>query len=217
MPHIGYKKKHTPWNKGLKNSTGTYWLGRSRPEVKEWLSPFSKGHIPWNKGKQNLYSENTRSRMSAAAKHRVGSNASNWKGGLPNCSDCGKEVWYYSKRCQQCRIKFMHSQRGPLARTWKGGVTPVVLAIRHCQAYRRWRRSIFERDDYTCVLCGARGSGDLNADHFPVTFAEIVYSNKIRTLEQAIRCEQFWNINNGRTLCVPCHLKTPTHAHRRRP
>ena len=33
----------------------------------------------------------------------------------------------------------------------------------------------------------------------------------ILNLEQALNCEEFWNINNGRVLCKECHKKTDTY------
>jgi 5-methylcytosine-specific restriction endonuclease McrA len=61
-----------------------------------------------------------------------------------------------------------------------------------------WRRKVFERDDYTCRMCGSRG-GRLNADHIkPVRlFPELVI-----------------DLENGRTLCVKCHKETPTYSYR---
>lgn len=29
----------------------------------------------------------------------------------------------------------------------------------------------------------------------------------IKSYEQALNCEELWNINNGRTLCKKCHKK----------
>lgn len=64
--------------------------------------------------------------------------------------------------------------------------------------YKAWRTAVFERDNYTCVECGIRG-GALNADHIrpKSTFPELIYE-----------------ISNGRTLCRPCHVKTPTWGQR---
>ena len=74
---------------------------------------------------------------------------------------------------------------------WKGGVTPINEIIRKSVVYYNWRKSVFERDNFTCVLCGVRGEY-LNADHIkPFSlFPELRFA-----------------IDNGRTLCVPCHKK----------
>jgi len=91
---------------------------------------------------------------------------------------------------------------------WKGGVTPLMLQIRHCFEYRQWRSDIFTKDDFTCQKCKVRG-GKLEADHYPKKFSTIFHENKIKSLEEALSCEEFWNINNGRTLCKKCHRESP--------
>lgn len=60
--------------------------------------------------------------------------------------------------------------------------------------YKVWRRSVFERDDFTCVTCKARGR-IIHADHIQPwsLFPELRYE-----------------ITNGRTLCVKCHRQTST-------
>lgn len=90
---------------------------------------------------------------------------------------------------------------------WKGGITPLVMKIRNCFLYRQWRSDVFTRDNFTCQLCGKRG-GNLEADHFPKKFSDVFSENKIISFLQAMLCEELWNINNGRTLCVLCHDKT---------
>lgn len=82
---------------------------------------------------------------------------------------------------------------------WKGGITPINKQIRNSLKYKLWRKSVFERDNYTCLWCKAHtGSGkrvELQADHIKpfATFVELRFS-----------------LNNGRTLCRPCHQKTDT-------
>ncbi len=59
-----------------------------------------------------------------------------------------------------------------------------------------WTRAIFERDDFTCQACGIRG-GKLNAHHI-LSYSEFPHLR--------------WNLNNGITLCVPCHKKTDSYG-----
>jgi len=90
---------------------------------------------------------------------------------------------------------------------WKGGITPLVYQIRNSFKTRQWRSDIFQRDDYTCQICGLKGVY-LEVDHYPKLFSEIFKDNKIKSLEEALRCEEFWNLNGGRTLCKECHNLT---------
>lgn len=98
---------------------------------------------------------------------------------------------------------------------WKDAkVGPLYMSIRQCFQYRQWRWDVYTRDNFTCVLCGRSKevSGQLEADHFPKMFIEILNEYQFKTLEEAIACEELWNMNNGRTLCRQCHI-----ASRRRP
>lgn len=91
---------------------------------------------------------------------------------------------------------------------WKGGITVLELKIRHSFKYRQWRSDVFTRDDFTCNGCNRRG-GKLNAHHIE-PFAFILEVNDVKTLKQAINCEELWNINNGITFCEKCHMKRHT-------
>ncbi len=77
---------------------------------------------------------------------------------------------------------------------WKGGITPLNKKIRNSTKYKIWRKAVFERDNYTCILCFKMG-GYLEADHI-----------KPFSLFPELRFE----IDNGRTLCKPCHKETDT-------
>lgn len=78
----------------------------------------------------------------------------------------------------------------------KPAKTPQMLLIRNSFEYKLWRTAVYERDNYTCVFCGQRGYR-LNADHIkPFSlFPELRFA-----------------IDNGRTLCIDCHKKTPTYG-----
>ena len=80
---------------------------------------------------------------------------------------------------------------GTLNNKWKGGVTPIHEKIRKEIGYKKWRKNVFERDNYVCQKCGKRG-GNLHVHH-DLSFAD--YPD--------LRIE----ILNGMTLCVSCHRK----------
>jgi hypothetical protein len=87
--------------------------------------------------------------------------------------------------------------KGEKNKRWKGGITPINIKIRNSIEYKLWRKSVFERDRYTCIWCGDSRGGNLNADHIK-PFADYP--------------ELRFAIDNGRTLCVNCHKKTESYG-----
>ena len=86
---------------------------------------------------------------------------------------------------------------------WKGGITPLYLQIRHNFKSRQWVSDCFFRDDFTCQDCGVRG-GKLHCHHLKL-FSQIIKEYNIKSLDEALACDELWNINNGITLCKKCH------------
>lgn len=165
-------------------NTGRTHFKKGHPAPK---TAFQKGLIPWNKGKPHL----------------VGEDNPAWKGGRPRCVVCNTQLASYKANfCMQHRD--ITGEKHP---NWKGGITPLVLQIRHHFTYRQWISDIFTRDNFTCQGCWKRG-GELEAHHSPKEFSVIFKENNIKCLDDAIDCDEFWNINNGITLCVSCHNKT---------
>ena len=74
---------------------------------------------------------------------------------------------------------------------WKGGVTPENVSIRKSVKYRKWRKNVFERDNYICQICGQKGY-KLRAHHIN-NFAEYK--------------DERMEVDNGITLCANCHRK----------
>ena len=93
--------------------------------------------------------------------------------------------------------------RGERHPNWKGGRGSPNIRARQSAEYRLWRESVFKRDNYTCIWCGLKsGLGKsvvLNADHIK----PFAYFPELRLA-----------IDNGRTLCVPCHKKTDNYCGR---
>ncbi|MHA1483149.1 MAG: HNH endonuclease [Candidatus Heimdallarchaeaceae archaeon] len=119
----------------------------------------------------------------------------------------GYGKWMKGKKLPlKTRKKMSEAHRGEKAYQWKGGISLLSRFIRHCFKYRQWRSDVFTRDDFTCQECGVRG-GDLEAHHIK-PFYKIIKENNIKTLQGALDCEELWNINNGRTLCLQCHRKS---------
>ncbi len=110
------------------------------------------------------------------------------------------------KKGQISLRKGVQGLRGDKNGNWKGGTTSLLFQIRHCSKCKIWRKSIFERDNFTCQNCFVRG-GDIEAHH-KKEFSEIIKKNNIITLEQSLMCQELWDINNGITLCKKCHDKT---------
>lgn len=104
----------------------------------------------------------------------------------------------------ETRIKMAASHSGEKSSSWKGGVTPLYLQIRHHFKTRQWSSDCFHRDDFTCQNCLNRG-GKLHCHHIKY-FSQIIKEYNIKTLEEAINCEELWDINNGVTLCKKCHI-----------
>jgi len=110
------------------------------------------------------------------------------------------------KRSLETRKKISLAKQGSKNHFWKGGITPLRILIKQTYKYRQWRSDVFTRDNFICQLCFIRGNR-INADHVK-SFSLIMSGNNILTIEDAISCEELWNINNGRTLCERCHRKT---------
>lgn len=95
---------------------------------------------------------------------------------------------------------------GENAPNWRGGKSSLCSRIKINYKYRQWRSDVFTRDDFTCQECGRIG-GKLNAHH-KKGFSSILQKYEITTLEEALECEELWDINNGKTLCEECHKVT---------
>ena len=75
---------------------------------------------------------------------------------------------------------------------WKGGVASWRAVLMKSQLYKNWRKAVFARDYYTCQMCNDNTGGNLQAHH-------------IRPIRDHKNDLLIFDINNGITLCKPCH------------
>lgn len=135
-----------------------------------------------------------------------------WPSRQRRCNGC------LAKLCEHCRQPFRLSegkrtQRFCSLRCKALGDTEAIVRInthrgrkprtyarqrgKHGSAEdREWRLAVFTRDNFTCRNCGARGR--IEADHI-----------KPYSAHPELRHD----LENGRTLCVPCHRRTPTYGY----
>lgn len=149
-----------------------------------------------------------------------------------NCKTCNKEFfrWASQGKCEYCCSKCYHTQpisenartklnrtgmRGALAGNWKGGKTQIRMLIPGLSEYRTWRSKVFERDDWTCQTCHARGVY-LEAHHItPLWY--LIEKYQITNGQMASGCKELWGVNNGVSLCKECHKLTRSESRRYRP
>lgn len=169
--------------------------------IREWKNKISvtlkrKGiKPPSRKGCKTIHSDDTKRRISQKLKGHLVSDTTRKRIGA---KQKGVAKPWVAER--------MRNMTGENSLNWKGGVTPLRRRIRASAEYDRWRKRVFERDDWTCRECGKRG-GNLEAHHI-IEFYRIIDGHRITTFEDAMRCEMLWGIENGVTLCRECHNKT---------
>lgn len=144
---------------------------------------FAEGGKVWHAGKTGLYkpTEETKRKMSLAQTGKVIT-----------------EEWANNISLAK-RGKLM----GELASNWKGGKTPLNKHLRNSANYREWKAAVFKRDEKTCQHCG-KIEKEMDAHHI-IEMQKIIDKHAIKSLEQAFKTEELWDINNGITLCKPCH------------
>jgi hypothetical protein len=128
----------------------------------------------------------------------------NWKGGniYRNCLQCGSKFSTkrnniakgYGNFCSSvCYGKYnAHKHMGENNVNWKGGISSEYDKIKSTDEYKQWRMRIYNRDRFSCKLCGVRGNRKNAIDaHHIYKFSEYP--------------ELRFDINNGITLCRKCH------------
>tara|TARA_Y100000310_G_scaffold129488_1_gene128627 strand:- start:111 stop:611 length:501 start_codon:yes stop_codon:yes gene_type:complete len=111
----------------------------------------------------------------------------NWKGGKPNCVDCGKKLSFYGyKRCRECYSKYSVGENHP---NWEGGKSFIPYPLGWT---RTFKEQIRYRDKYTCQKCG---------------IPEVESARKLCVHHKDLDKNNL-EVNNLISLCLSCHMKT---------
>ena len=177
-------------------------------ETKAKISLALKGKRPknldqihgWNKGTKGVMKANSGSFTSESQKGKKHSEATKRKISASHMGmrhsqeiiDKVKESRKGYKPTDETRRKMSQSMKARVSRGehnfWKGGITPENTRQRG-EFAKKYRPQVFERDNYTCQICGAYGV-PIQVDHIKgwAKYPELRF-----------------NIDNCRTLCMACH------------
>lgn len=208
-----------------------YWIERKDPKYTEVSrakvmenhklglnNPSGDKAYNWRGGKNKcvdcgklLSDRNSQRCYSCGRKHSWAS-----KGCFPiitlTCSICGKvyetkkvnvdvqaKEHYCSQECaskgvsKRSRGRILNPDRIPQA---------IFNEIRQSYFYTNWRTVCFTRDNYKCQHCGLKGKLHV---HHKKTVMSLVKKYNVITKEQSYNISEFWDIDNGITLCSSCH------------
>jgi len=180
--NIGFKKGHPSWNKGKKSN---------KPA--------------WNKGKP--WSEKIKKKIKLSLKGKTNHGMFK-KGHKGYKSNLGKKFSVEQRRNMSLAATGKHLGKNNW--NWKGGISKIDKLIRCMIEYKQWRSDVFQRDNWTCQTCQRRG-GYITAHHIKAK-TKIIKENKIKTVLDARKCLELWDINNGITLCDECHKLTDNYG-----
>lgn len=175
------------------------WLDKSRfcsRLCMQKVNPggFKSGQKAWNEGLK--YGKETRLKISETQTGRIKSEVSKEK---QRQRMLGRKITWADKISKSRRGQA--TVWGDKHWNWRGGISSENHLIRNSFEMKVWRKTVFERDNYTCVICGARSGKNatviLNADHIK-PFAQYP--------------ELRFELSNGRTLCKPCHIETDSYG-----
>jgi len=174
-PNWGKTFHHTEETKRkIRENHARHWQGKKRPNVGKKIAAKLKG------------------RPNLALKGREFPGRVNEGSFEPGHEPWNKDKEMTPEYCENVS-RAMHEtgaiRYGPDNHAWKGGITPENLRARRSDEYAEWRTAVFERDEYTCQLCGQVGH-QLVAHHIYL-FSEFP--------------DLRFDVDNGLTLCRSCH------------
>lgn len=230
MPTGVYKRTKPPWNKGrrlpeehrrkISKAMRRQWKEGKRESSmlgkhhsKETKKKMRKARLKRKKQLGYINSPETRKRISEVQRGKKISEETKRKLSI---ALKGKKKPPFTeehrrKLSEALKGKLQPWHAGNKCYFWKGGVSELSKRIKTSFKYKKWRETIFQRDDWVCQKCGRKGGITLHPHH-KRSFTSILEENNIKTLEDALSCKELWDINNGITLCDSCHKETETYG-----
>ncbi|MCK9279263.1 MAG: HNH endonuclease [Melioribacteraceae bacterium] len=83
--------------------------------------------------------------------------------------------------------------RGEKHPRWKGGITPRIELLRSSKEYRKWKKEVLTRDNFSCKMPDCNKKTDKMNVHYIIP----IYMDDTKIFE----------VDNGITLCQECHRK----------
>lgn len=159
----------------------THLLGKSRIGIPSW----NKG-ISWG--------QESREKMSIAQKGKKRPDLSgdhHWARRGSKTKTASEIRSLIISKLKGRKINPAKIRRGPQSHNWKGGISKINENARKSDEFIKWRKDVYARDNYTCQKCGKHG-GRINAHHI---------------IPFAIDIDKRFDLDNGVTLCIPCHSR----------
>lgn len=173
-------------------------LLHSLKRTEEWKRKIglkSKGRKHTEEVKIKCGLVNKGKKLTEEHKKKISKNNARYWNGRKRESMTGKKNWNYGKYGSQ-HTRYVENKK-----------TSLRKAVRQSKRYYQYKLDILRRDGFSCKMCGNKNIY-LELDHYPISFSELFEKYKIFSIEQALACEELWDINNGRILCQPCHETT---------
>jgi hypothetical protein len=86
---------------------------------------------------------------------------------------------------------------------WNGGSSRLNTSIRTMTENRKWMGAVKERDG-ECKICNT--TENLESHHI-ISLAILIEAHGIKNRDDARKCKELWDLNNGPTLCQEHHYK----------